>query len=51
MVLRVRHTFAVLCEMLTITPIMTDVEVEKDPLHGLDAHQILILCIFSCGET
>jgi hypothetical protein len=40
-----RHTLAMLCEMLLITSIMT----EEDPLHGLYSHQIRILWIFTCG--
>jgi hypothetical protein len=35
--------------MFTVTPIMTDGQVEEDPLHDLHARQILILCIFTCG--
>jgi hypothetical protein len=35
-----RHILAALCEMLPITPIMTDGYVVEDPLHGLYARQI-----------
>jgi hypothetical protein len=29
-----------LCEMFSITPIMTDGQVQEDPLHGIHARQI-----------
>jgi hypothetical protein len=46
-----RHILAVLCEMFSITPIMTDGQVEEDPLHGLHARQIQILWIFTYRDT
>jgi hypothetical protein len=33
----IRHILAVLCEMFSVTPIMTEGWVEEDPLHGLHA--------------
>jgi hypothetical protein len=41
----------VLCEMFLITSIMTDEQVEEDPLHGFHTHQIWILWIFTCWDT
>jgi hypothetical protein len=35
-----RHILAVLGEMFSITPIMTEGYVEEEPLHGLHARQI-----------
>jgi hypothetical protein len=35
-----RHILAVMCEMFSITPIMTDGWVKEDPLHSLHARQI-----------
>jgi hypothetical protein len=35
-----RHILAVLCEMLSLTPIMADGKAEEDPLHSLHARQI-----------
>jgi hypothetical protein len=35
-----RHILAVLCDMFTLTPVMTDGSVEEDPLRGLHARQI-----------
>jgi hypothetical protein len=47
-----RHILAALCEMFSVTPVMTNGEVEEDPLHDLQAlRQILILWIFTCGDT
>jgi hypothetical protein len=34
------HILAVLCEMFSITPIVTDGWVEEEPLHGLHARLI-----------
>jgi hypothetical protein len=45
-----RHILTVLCEMFTITRIMTDGYVEENPLHSLHApRRIWILWIFTCG--
>jgi hypothetical protein len=46
-----KHILARLCKMVSVTHIMTDREVEEDPLHGLYACQIEILWIFTCGDT
>jgi hypothetical protein len=46
-----RHILAVLCEMFSVTRIMTDGYVEEDPLHGLHARRTSILWIFTCGDT
>jgi hypothetical protein len=46
-----RHILAVLCEMFSITRIMTDGYVEEDPLHGLHARLTWILCIFTYENT
>jgi hypothetical protein len=46
-----RHILAVLWEMLSVTPIMADGQVEEVPLHALHAHQIWILWIFDSGDT
>jgi hypothetical protein len=35
-----RHIFAVLCEMFSVTSIMTDGYVGEDTLRGLQARQI-----------
>jgi hypothetical protein len=35
-----RHILVVLCEMFSTAHIMTDGQVEKDPLHGLHAFRI-----------
>jgi hypothetical protein len=34
------HILAVLCEKFSKIPILTDEQVEEDPLHGLHARQI-----------
>jgi hypothetical protein len=44
------HILAELCDMFSVTPIVTDGYVE-DTLHGLHAHQTSILWIFSSGNT
>jgi hypothetical protein len=41
-----RHILVVLCEMFSVTPIMSDGQVEEDPLYGLHARHIFI-----CGDT
>jgi hypothetical protein len=46
-----RHILGVLCEMFSITPIVTDGLVEEDPLHGLHDHQIRIFWIFTFEDT
>jgi hypothetical protein len=46
-----RHILGLLWEMFSVTPIMTDGQVEEDPLHGLHARQIWILWIFTSGDT
>jgi hypothetical protein len=40
---------AELCEMCSITPTMTEGQVEEDPLHGLHARQICTLWILIWG--
>jgi hypothetical protein len=40
-----RHISAVLCEVLWTTPVMTEGQVEEEPLHGLNAPQMWILWI------
>jgi hypothetical protein len=40
-----RHTIAVLCEIFSVTPILTVGQVEEDLLHGLHVHQISTICI------
>jgi hypothetical protein len=35
-----QHILAMLCEMFSITPVITDGLLEEDPLHGLHARQI-----------
>jgi hypothetical protein len=37
--------------MFSITPIMTDGQVEQEPLHDFHARHIWILWIFICGDT
>jgi hypothetical protein len=39
-VMVLRHILAVLCEMLSITPIMTDGNIEQKTLNGLHARHI-----------
>jgi hypothetical protein len=46
-----RHILAVLCEMFSVTPNNTDGWVREDPLRGLHARQILILWVFTSGDT
>jgi hypothetical protein len=46
-----RHIVAVLCEMFSVTTVLTDRSVEEDPLHGFHARQIWIIWIFTCGDT
>jgi hypothetical protein len=38
-----RHISALLCEMFSVAPIMTDGQIEEDPLHGLHARRTWIL--------
>jgi hypothetical protein len=38
-----RHVLAVLCEMLSVTSLITDGQVEEASLHVLHALQILVL--------
>jgi hypothetical protein len=45
------HILAVLCEMFSVTAIMTGGWEEEDPLHGLHARQISVLWIFTSGDT
>jgi hypothetical protein len=45
-----RHILAMLREVFSVTPVMTDGKVEEVPLHGLHACQIWILWIFTCGD-
>jgi hypothetical protein len=40
---------SVLCEVFSVTPIITDGQVEEDPLHDLHARQIWILWKFARG--
>jgi hypothetical protein len=44
-----RHILAVLCEMFSVTCIMSEGQVEEDPLRGLQDHPTWILWIFTCG--
>jgi hypothetical protein len=37
--------------MFSVTHIMADGYIEEDPLHGLQAHHIWILWIFTCGDN
>jgi hypothetical protein len=45
------HSLFVLCEMFSMTAIMTDGWVEENPMHGHQARQISILWIFTRGDT
>jgi hypothetical protein len=42
----IRNVLTVLCEIFSITAIMTNGQVEEDPLHGLNARQIWALLDF-----
>jgi hypothetical protein len=46
-----RHILAVLCEMFSITLIMTGGYLEEVSLHGLHARQISVLWIFTDRDT
>jgi hypothetical protein len=50
-VMVLRHILAVLCEVFSVIAIMTDGQVEEDPLHGLHAHLTSVLWIFTCRDT
>jgi hypothetical protein len=46
-----RHVLAGLCEMLSVTPIITDRYIEEDPLHRPHTGQIWILCNLTPRDT
>jgi hypothetical protein len=45
-----RHISDVLCEVFSITPVMTDGQVDDDPLYSLYARKVSIIRIFTCGH-
>jgi hypothetical protein len=46
-----RLTSDLLCEVFSVTAIMTDGQVEQDPLYGLHGNQTSILLILPVGDT
>jgi hypothetical protein len=44
------HVWAVQSVIFSLTAITTHGQVEEDPMHGIDAHQIWILWISTCGD-
>jgi hypothetical protein len=50
-VMELWHILAMLCEMISITPILTNGQAQQGPLHSLQVHHIWILKIFTHWDT
>jgi hypothetical protein len=49
--MELRRILAVLCEVFSVTPIMTGGYIEDVPVRGFHARQVSLLWSFTGGET